>query len=102
MNISNLDICCLAYEKQFEQVKERIEKEPDLVKKKDRDGRTVFHWACSSGATDIVEYLLNVCHVRPDIPDEVNNETRIEFKHFRFVFLARLDTFDNRGFNRTH
>jgi hypothetical protein len=36
MNISNLDICCLAYDKQFDQVKAKIDADPDCVKKKDR------------------------------------------------------------------
>lgn len=40
-----------------------------------QDGRTVLHWACSSGAKEIVEYLLTVCHVRPDVSDEVCRQT---------------------------
>ena len=98
-NISNLEICCLAYDKKVDLVKEKIQAEPDCVKKKDRvcfrvllicqiriewhffrsqDGRTVLHWACSSGAVDLVQYLLDVCHVRPDLPDEV---TTVSFCH---------------------
>jgi len=36
MNVSNLDICCLAYAKQFDQVKAKIDLDPDCVKQKDR------------------------------------------------------------------
>lgn len=35
-NISNLEICCLAYDKQFDQLKAKIDADPDCVKKKDR------------------------------------------------------------------
>ncbi|UJR27290.1 hypothetical protein I4U23_008585 [Adineta vaga] len=71
MKISNLEVCCLAYDKQFDQLKAKIEADPECLKKKDRDGRTILHWACSSGAKDIVQYLLEICNVRPDIPDEL-------------------------------
>ncbi|CAF3583179.1 unnamed protein product, partial [Rotaria sp. Silwood2] len=82
MNISNLEVCCLAYDKQFDQLKAKIEADPQCVKAKDRDGRTVLHWACSSGAKDIVQYLLDVCRVRPDIPDEVS---KISENHFYVI-----------------
>jgi hypothetical protein len=36
MNVSNLDICCLAYAKQFDQVKAKIDLDPNCVKQKDR------------------------------------------------------------------
>ena len=36
MNISNLEVCCLAYDKQFDQLKAKIDADPDCVKKKDR------------------------------------------------------------------
>jgi hypothetical protein len=36
MNISNLEVCCLAYEKQFDQLKAKIDADPECVKKKDR------------------------------------------------------------------
>ncbi|CAF4481095.1 unnamed protein product, partial [Rotaria magnacalcarata] len=54
----------------FDELKAKIDADPDCVKKKDRDGRTVLHWASSGGSKDIVQYLLDDCHVRPDIPDE--------------------------------
>ena len=102
MNISNLEICCLAYDKKLDQMKTIIANDPDCVKKKDRvshsmlvslnifysmdlqDGRTTLHWACSSGAKDIVEYLLGVCHVRPDVSDEVRR-TSIGFDRTHFI-----------------
>jgi hypothetical protein len=36
MSISNLEICCLAYDKQFDQIKAKIDVDPDCVKQKDR------------------------------------------------------------------
>lgn len=36
LNISNLEICCLAYAKKFDEVKERIISNPECVKQKDR------------------------------------------------------------------
>ena len=38
MNISNLEVCCLAYDKQFNQLKTKIDANPECVKTKDRVG----------------------------------------------------------------
>ncbi len=43
MNVSNLDVCCLAYDKQFDQLKAKIDADPECVKKKDRVCRFVFY-----------------------------------------------------------
>lgn len=42
MNVSNLEICCLAYDKQFDQLKATIANDPDCVKKKDRVSWFIF------------------------------------------------------------
>ncbi|CAF0864445.1 unnamed protein product [Didymodactylos carnosus] len=70
MNVSDLEICNLAYEKQFDVLKLKIEEDPNCIKKKDRDRRTILHWACSSGATDIVEFLLTKYRLPVDDADE--------------------------------
>ena len=42
MNISNLEVCCLAYDKKFDQLKALIANDPDCLKKKDRVSWLIF------------------------------------------------------------
>ncbi|XP_006835556.1 PREDICTED: 26S proteasome non-ATPase regulatory subunit 10-like [Chrysochloris asiatica] len=56
--MSNLMVCNLAYNGKMEELKERILADKSLATKTDQDNRTVLHWACSAGHTEIVEFLL--------------------------------------------
>ena len=52
------DIHEFAKKGDLDEVKAWIEKDPELVKAKDEDGRTPLHWACRGVHLDIVEYLV--------------------------------------------
>uniref|UniRef100_A0A7E4W0G2 glutaminase n=1 Tax=Panagrellus redivivus TaxID=6233 RepID=A0A7E4W0G2_PANRE len=58
----------------------------------DYDRRTALHLAASEGQLDVVEYLLNVVHVRPDPKDRWNHtplhDAKSE-KHFNVVNFLR-------------
>ncbi|KXJ20435.1 26S proteasome non-ATPase regulatory subunit 10 [Exaiptasia diaphana] len=56
--MSNLDICAFAHEGKYKEVYERIEAQPNLVRKKDQNERIALHWASSGGHTELVSYLL--------------------------------------------
>jgi len=53
--VSNLELCNLAYGGHEAVVKLRLESEAGLVDKKDISGRTALHWACVSKQFDIVK-----------------------------------------------
>ncbi|KAF7424687.1 hypothetical protein PC9H_009998 [Pleurotus ostreatus] len=45
--------------KQYQLLKSLLSDQPEIIDSIDADGRTPLHWAASSGATDIVRYLLD-------------------------------------------
>ena len=55
--VSNLELCNLAYGGHEAMVKLRLGDEPKLVDKTDTSGRTALHWACVSRQFDIVKGL---------------------------------------------
>ena len=61
MKVSDLETCCLAYDKQFDQLKERIVSDPTCASKKDR----VRSIVCRSNSSDIVLVTLGWSHRSP-------------------------------------
>lgn len=57
--VSNVDICNWAYEGSLDAIRPAISDNPDLVNASDSNKRTPLHWACSSGKTDVVEFLVS-------------------------------------------
>ena len=60
MAVSDVDVCCWAYEAQTRQLRSALAGNPGLVNKKDSHERTALHWACVSGQTDIVKLLISL------------------------------------------
>ncbi|MBN3272393.1 PSD10 ATPase, partial [Polyodon spathula] len=75
-SVSNVEVCNLAYTGQFEELKNKILSDKSLACKTDQDHRTVLHWACSAGHTDIVEFLL-AFGVDVDLSDDVSGREEI-------------------------
>ncbi|KAG2464607.1 PSD10 ATPase, partial [Polypterus senegalus] len=69
-SVSNLEICNLAYQGKFDSLKSKILSNKSLANKTDQDHRTVLHWACSAGHTDIVEFILGL-NVEIDLKDDI-------------------------------
>lgn len=57
--MSGVEICSLAYEGKFNELKEKIGLKPSLATKIDENKRMPLHWAASGGHTDVVKYLLD-------------------------------------------
>lgn len=57
--VSNVDICNWAYEGSLDAVRTALSGNPGSVSAKDSNKRTPLHWACSSGKTDVVEFLVS-------------------------------------------
>ena len=58
MSVSDLDHCNWAYEGNLVQLKRAVREEKKLLFAFDKNHRTALHWACSSGKTDVVDFLL--------------------------------------------
>nr|XP_058959222.1 26S proteasome non-ATPase regulatory subunit 10-like isoform X2 [Pocillopora verrucosa] len=58
--MSCIEICSLAYEGKFNELKEKIELKPSLATKVDENERMPLHWAASGGHTDVVKHLLDL------------------------------------------
>ena len=57
-SISNVDFCNWAYEGKLNFVKTAVEADQTILSKRDSSRRTGLHWACSSGKTDVVNFLI--------------------------------------------
>lgn len=57
--VSDLELCCLAYEAKIDKVKSVLVESPELINKRDSHQRTALHWACVSGHIDIVKLLIS-------------------------------------------
>ena len=58
--MSDLDVCCWAYEAQTGSLRSALADNESLVHKKDSHERTALHWACVSGQTEIVQLLISL------------------------------------------
>ncbi|CAH3040504.1 unnamed protein product [Pocillopora meandrina] len=58
--MSRVEICSLAYEGKFNELKEKIELKPSLATKVDENERMPLHWAASGGHADVVKHLLDL------------------------------------------
>lgn len=58
VSVSDLEVCNLAYGGNLEELRGRLEEDPDLIRRRDSNERTALHWACSSGQKEVVSYLL--------------------------------------------
>ena len=58
--VSDVGICCWAYEGQTGRLRSALEDNAQLLAKKDSHERTALHWACASGQTEIVKILLKL------------------------------------------
>ncbi len=67
MAVSNVDVCVWAYEGRLQLLKSALEENLDkVIMKRDNSERTALHWACSSGKTDVVGFLItNGAEVSP-------------------------------------
>ena len=59
MAVSNVDFCNCAYEGKLQDVKTAVELDEAILSKTDSNKRTGMHWACSSGRTDVVNFLIS-------------------------------------------
>ena len=57
--VSDVHVCCSAYEGHLGAVQAALEKEAGQVRARDASGRTALHWACSAGQSEIAALLLS-------------------------------------------
>ncbi|KAJ7390163.1 26S proteasome non-ATPase regulatory subunit 10 [Desmophyllum pertusum] len=69
--MSRVEICSLAYEGKFNELKEKIDLKPSLATKLDENERMPLHWAASGGHTEIVKFLLDV-----GVPVDTKDDTQ--------------------------
>ena len=58
--VSDVDVCCWAYEAQTRRLRSALAENAGLIHRKDSHQRTALHWACVSGQTDIVKILISL------------------------------------------
>ena len=58
--VSDLEVCCWAYEAQTGRLRSALAENTRLLNKKDSHERTALHWACVSGQIDIVKLLISL------------------------------------------
>ena len=71
MNISNNELCNLAYEGKTALFTIRREAEPNLMERVDSSGRTPLHWACAARQIDIVKEIVSIDSNRLDHRDDM-------------------------------
>lgn len=57
--MSDVEFCNLAYDGRVAMLQASLEKDNDLVRRRDSNKRTALHWACSSGRNEVVGVLLS-------------------------------------------
>ena len=58
--MSDLEVCCWAYEGETASLRTALADDAALIHKKDSHERTPLHWACASGQTVIVKLLISL------------------------------------------
>ena len=56
--VSEVEFCNLAYDGNLLKMQASLDADPSLSDRRDSNQRTALHWACSSGQTAVVGFLL--------------------------------------------
>ena len=57
-SVSDVEFCNLAYDGNLLKMQAFLDADPSLSGRRDSNQRTALHWACSSGQTAVVGFLL--------------------------------------------
>ena len=69
--VSNLELCNLAYGGHEPLLNTRLEEEPNLVDKQDNGGRTALHWASCTNNVDIAKLLIAKFNAKVNVKDDM-------------------------------
>ena len=69
--VSDFELCNLAYGGHEPLINTRLEEEPNSVDTQDNGGRTALHWASCTNNVDIAKLLISKFNARVNIRDEM-------------------------------
>lgn len=69
--VSDFELCNLAYGGHMPLINTRLEEEPNLIDRQDNGGRTALHWASCTNNVDIAKLLISKFNARVNIKDDL-------------------------------